>query len=206
MSHHHMPLSKVLQIFVHPCYVLEGCNKVSLECSILQAELHKLSQPIFKGKVFLPSDHLYGHCLNSLQEIKVFLMLRTPKLEVALHKYGLERQNPLLWHAGHIYFDLIWLAFWTSSLHWQVVSRFSSSNIPKSSQDFSQSLLCPACICVWECPDSFWYLVFALVELHEAVKPMLNKIPCLITFWNYFSLPFNIWNYICHVCPFVSPE
>lgn len=51
-------------------------------------------------------------------------------------------------------FDLIWLAFWTSSSHRQVVSRSSSSYIPKSSQDCSQFLLCPACIFAWDCPDS----------------------------------------------------
>ena len=37
--------------------VLEGCCKVSLKPSLLQAEQPQLSQPFFTGEVFHPTDH-----------------------------------------------------------------------------------------------------------------------------------------------------
>ena len=48
-------------------WVLEGCPKVSLEPSLLQAEQPQISQPVFIREVLQPSDHLRGPVLDSLQ-------------------------------------------------------------------------------------------------------------------------------------------
>ncbi|KAK4829612.1 hypothetical protein QYF61_005739 [Mycteria americana] len=55
--------------------VLEGCNKISLEPSHLQAEQPQLSQPAFIGGVCQTSDHLHGPPLFLLQQVHVILMV-----------------------------------------------------------------------------------------------------------------------------------
>jgi len=47
-----------------PLWVLEGCNKVSVEPSLLQAEQPQLSQPFLIGGVLQPSDHFCGLLLT----------------------------------------------------------------------------------------------------------------------------------------------
>ena len=46
--------------------VLEGCDKVSLEPSLLQAKHPQLSQPLLTGEVFHPSDHFRDRSNRSL--------------------------------------------------------------------------------------------------------------------------------------------
>ncbi|KAK4806889.1 hypothetical protein QYF61_012610 [Mycteria americana] len=67
----------------HP-HLLKGCNKVSPEPSLLQAEQPQLSQPFFIGEVFQPSDHFCGLPLDPLQQVHVFLVLRAPELDAVL--------------------------------------------------------------------------------------------------------------------------
>jgi len=49
----------------------------------------------------------------------------------------------------------IWLAFWAASTQCRLVSGFSSTSTPPSPspQSCSQSVLCPASICAWNCPS-----------------------------------------------------
>ncbi|KAK4814330.1 hypothetical protein QYF61_014844 [Mycteria americana] len=92
----------------HP-HLLEGCNKVSPEPSLLQAEQPQLSQPVLVGEVLQPSHHFRGPPLDSLQQLHVLLVLRAPELDAALqvgsHQSGVEGQNPLPRPAGHASFD-----------------------------------------------------------------------------------------------------
>ncbi|KAK4808149.1 hypothetical protein QYF61_000129 [Mycteria americana] len=79
------PCQKSLSSFpVGPLQVLEGCYKVSPEPSLLQAEQPQLSQPVFIGEVFQPSDHLGGPPLDLLQQVHVLLMLGAPELDTVL--------------------------------------------------------------------------------------------------------------------------
>jgi len=48
---------KKSSFLVGPFQVLEGCSKVSLDPSLLQAEQPQLSQPFLTVEVFQPSDH-----------------------------------------------------------------------------------------------------------------------------------------------------
>ena len=52
-------------LFVSSLQVLEGCNEVSLEPSLLQDEQAQIPQPVFIGEVFQPSDHLSGPNLRN---------------------------------------------------------------------------------------------------------------------------------------------
>ncbi|KAK4823457.1 hypothetical protein QYF61_002293 [Mycteria americana] len=92
-----------------PLQVLEGCCKVSLKPSLLQAEQPQLSQPVFIGEVLQPSDHLRGPPLDSLQQVDVLLMLGAPELNAVLQagsrKSRIEGQNHLPQPAGHASFD-----------------------------------------------------------------------------------------------------
>ncbi|KAK4818126.1 hypothetical protein QYF61_006213 [Mycteria americana] len=64
--------------------IMKGCNKVSLEPSLLQAEQPHLSQPVFIGEVFQPSDHFCGPPLDLLQQVHLFPVLRAPELDAVL--------------------------------------------------------------------------------------------------------------------------
>jgi len=59
--------------------------------------------------VFQPSDHLCGPPLDSLQQVHVFPVPRSPELDTGLqvgsHQSGVEGQNPLPRPAGHAAFD-----------------------------------------------------------------------------------------------------
>ncbi|KAK4826321.1 hypothetical protein QYF61_007406 [Mycteria americana] len=89
--------------------ILKGHSKVSLESSLLQAEQPQVSQPVFIGEVFHPSDHFCGPLLDPFQQVHVFPVLRTPELDAVLqvgsHQSRVEGQNHLLRPAGHAYFD-----------------------------------------------------------------------------------------------------
>ncbi|KAK4825808.1 hypothetical protein QYF61_002413 [Mycteria americana] len=67
-----------------PLKILKGCNKVSLQPSLLQAEQPQLSQPVFTAQVLQPSDHFCGPPLDSLQQVHVFPVLRAPELDAVL--------------------------------------------------------------------------------------------------------------------------
>ncbi|KAK4807078.1 hypothetical protein QYF61_018419 [Mycteria americana] len=49
----------------------------------LNDEQPQLSQPFFRGQIFHPSDHFRGPPLDPLQQVHVFLVLRTPELDAA---------------------------------------------------------------------------------------------------------------------------
>ncbi|GAB0186614.1 mitochondrial enolase superfamily member 1 [Grus japonensis] len=89
--------------------VLEGCNEISLESSLLQAEQSQLSQPVLIGQVLQPSDHLHGPPLDLLQQFHVLCMLGTPELDTVLqvgsHQNRVEGQDHLPLPAGHASFD-----------------------------------------------------------------------------------------------------
>ncbi|KAK4823530.1 hypothetical protein QYF61_003039 [Mycteria americana] len=89
--------------------ILEGCNKVSPEPSLLQAEQPQLSQPFFRGEVFHPSDHFCGPPLDPLQEVHVFPVLRAPELDAVLQvgsdQSRVEGQNHLPRPDGHAALD-----------------------------------------------------------------------------------------------------
>ncbi|NXJ45685.1 KLH29 protein, partial [Spizaetus tyrannus] len=67
-----------------PGAVLESCCKFSPEPSLLQAEQHQVSQPVFIGEVLQPPDHLRGPPLDPLQQVHVFLTLGPPELKAVL--------------------------------------------------------------------------------------------------------------------------
>jgi len=73
-----------LQLSCRPLRVLEGCNKVSPEPSLLQAEQPQLSQPFLIAEVFQASNHLCGPPLAPLQQVRVFPVLRAPELDAGL--------------------------------------------------------------------------------------------------------------------------
>ncbi|RMC05088.1 hypothetical protein DUI87_18270 [Hirundo rustica rustica] len=63
--------------------LLEGCNWLTLKPSLFQAKQYQLSQSFLTGEVLQPSDHL-GSPLESLQQVHVLSVLRTPELDAAL--------------------------------------------------------------------------------------------------------------------------
>ncbi|KAK4816284.1 hypothetical protein QYF61_014582 [Mycteria americana] len=87
----------------------KGHSKVSLQPPLLQAEQPQLSQPFLIGELFQPSDHLRGPPLDPLQQLHVFLVLRTPELDAVLqvesHQSGVEGQNHFPQPAGHTSLD-----------------------------------------------------------------------------------------------------
>jgi len=106
------PTKKFVPIFlIDLLQVLEGCYKVSLEPSLLQAEQLQLSQPFLIAEVLQPSDHFCGPPLDLLQQVHVFPVLRAPELDAGLqvrsHQSGVEGQNDLPQSAGHAAFDAV---------------------------------------------------------------------------------------------------
>jgi len=61
----------------------------------------------------------------------------------------------------------IWLAFWAASAHCQLMYNFSSTSIPKSSQDCSQSIHPPGSTDTGDHPDPGAGPCTWLVELYE---------------------------------------
>ena len=78
---------------------MEGCNKVSAQPSLLQAEQPQLSQPVLTGEMFHPSDHFCVPPLGLHQQGHVLLMLGAPELNAGLqvgsHESGVKGQNHL---------------------------------------------------------------------------------------------------------------
>ena len=62
-------------LFICSLQVLEGRNEVSPEPSLLQTKQAQFPQPFLIGEVLQPSDHLSGPCLDSFQELCIFLLL-----------------------------------------------------------------------------------------------------------------------------------
>ncbi|XP_048803588.1 uncharacterized protein LOC125694433 [Lagopus muta] len=85
--------------------VLIGCNEVTPQPSLLQAEQAQLPQPVLIGEVLQPPDHLSRPPLDPFQNLYVFLVLRAPQLDTVLqvgpHKSRVERDNHLPVPAGH---------------------------------------------------------------------------------------------------------
>jgi len=107
--------------------------------------------------VLRPSDQPHGLPLDSLQQIRVFLMLRGPELNIVHQAASHESKGRvritfhllvtilLMQHRIHLAFRLqVCTAVSYSVFYWQ---RFSP-------QSCSQSLYA-ACICAWNCPNSF---------------------------------------------------
>jgi len=63
---------------------MEGCNEVSLQHSLFQAEQTQLLQPIFIGEVLQPLDHLHGPPLHPFQELHIISVLGPPDLDTSL--------------------------------------------------------------------------------------------------------------------------
>ena len=84
---------------VSSLHVLEGCNEISPQPSLLQTEHPQLPQPVLTGAVLQPSDHLQGPHLDPLQQLCILPVLGPPGLDAALqvgpHKGRTERYNPL---------------------------------------------------------------------------------------------------------------
>ena len=76
---------------------MEGCCKVLLEPSLLQAEEPQLSQPVLLGVVLKPSDYLYGPPLHPLQQLHILLVLGAAELDAVLwegsHESRIEKQD-----------------------------------------------------------------------------------------------------------------
>ena len=64
--------------------MLNGCNQVTSEPSLLQAEQPQLSQPVLVVDVFHPLSHFCGPPLDALQQLHVSPVLRTPHLDTVL--------------------------------------------------------------------------------------------------------------------------
>ena len=78
-------LKKPLPVFLtSPLQVLKGCNKVSLEPSVLQAEQPQIPQPVLIGKVFQPSDFFCGPPLDPLQQLHVPPVLGASEMDAGL--------------------------------------------------------------------------------------------------------------------------
>jgi len=77
--------------------------------SLLQAERPQLSQPVLIGEMFHPLDRFCGLPLDTLQQVHVSPLLRTPHLDAVLrvrpHQRRAEGQNHLPCPAGHSSFD-----------------------------------------------------------------------------------------------------
>jgi len=157
---------------ISPLQVLEGCNKVSTEPSLLQAEQPQLSQPFPLGEVLQPSHHFCGPPLDLPQQVLSCAGgsragCRTP-VGVS-QEWSREAGSPCL--------DLLamlllvqtrtQLAFWAASAHWWLMSSFSPTSPfsppSPSRQGCSQALHPPVCIdtrgfpdpgagpCTWPC-------------------------------------------------------
>ena len=89
--------------------MLKGLYQLTSESSLLQAEQPPLLKSVLAGEVFHPLDHFSGPPLDVLQEICIFLVLRTPHLDtvlqVRLHQHRAERQDQLSSPAGCVSFD-----------------------------------------------------------------------------------------------------
>jgi len=85
--------------FLYALQVLEGCYKVSLQPSLLQAGQCQLSQPFLLEEVLHPSDHFCGPPVDLLQQVHVLLMLGAPelnaRLQVGSHQSGGAESPPL---------------------------------------------------------------------------------------------------------------
>ena len=82
---------KIVPIFpIGSLEVLKGCNQVSAQPSLLQAEQAQLSQPVLIGEVLQPLDHFCSPPLDPLQQFNVLLVLRAPELNTTSSVFGPE--------------------------------------------------------------------------------------------------------------------
>jgi len=71
-------------LLVSSLQVLESCNDVSPQPSLLQAEQAQILQLFFTGEVLHPSDVPHGPPLVPLQQLYVFLVLEAPYMDTVL--------------------------------------------------------------------------------------------------------------------------
>ena len=100
ISNHNLPsptlkpfplvLSLFPLLFTRFLQVLESCNEVSPEPSLLQAKQAQFPQPFLIGEVLQPSDHLSGPPLDPLQELHVLPVLG-PQAWTQYSRCGLSR-------------------------------------------------------------------------------------------------------------------
>ncbi|KAK4831140.1 hypothetical protein QYF61_015443 [Mycteria americana] len=161
----------------------------------LKAEQPQLSQPVFTGEVFQPSDHLRGPPLDLLQQVHVLLMLGVPELKAVLqvgsHKSEVERENHLPRPAGHTSFDAA-----QDTVGFLGCKGTLSGHVELLINQYPQVLLLRAALNPFSAqpvfvlgiaPTHVQDFAFGLVELHEvrtgpALKPVkvpLDGIPSL---------------------------
>ena len=85
-------------LLIDSLYVLEGCNEVTPQPSLLKAEQTQLPQPIFVGEVLQTFDYLSGLPLDPFQPLLVLLILGASDLHTVLQmgprEGRVERDNP----------------------------------------------------------------------------------------------------------------
>jgi len=100
-------------------------------------------------------------------------VLRAPELDAGLqvgsHQSGVEGQNPLPQPAGHTSLDAVrdmaGLLDCENTLLGPVELLVNYQQAPSPSpQGCCQSILQPACLCAWDCPDPLDLIVAACVE------------------------------------------
>jgi len=84
LSLHALVKSPAPAFLIGTLQVLNGCNKVSPQPSVLQAEQPQLLQSALIGEVLQPSDHFCGRPLHPLSQVHVFAVLRAPELDAEL--------------------------------------------------------------------------------------------------------------------------
>lgn len=83
LSQQHPTKKSVSVFFASPLWVLKSCNTVSLKPSFPQAE-PQLSQPVLIGEVFQATDCSCGPPLDLYQQVHIFLILKSPEVDVVL--------------------------------------------------------------------------------------------------------------------------
>jgi len=137
-------MEKVTFCHVYKLPLRTGCNEISLEPSLLQAEQVQLPQPVFVGEVLQPSEHLCGPSLDLLLLLHIFPVLRAPGLDAVLqmgpHEGRAEADNPTLslLPTPLLKQPRVLLAFWAASARCKVMVSFSTASTPMS---FSSGLL-----------------------------------------------------------------
>lgn len=128
-------------LFISFVWILEDHSEVSSEPSFLQAQQAQLLHHFFIGGVLQAFDHLHGPPLDTLRQLHIVLTLRTPGLDTVLqmgpsHPCPQQRggQPPSSPHC-HPSFNAAQntVGLWAASIHYWLMSNFSSTRNPKSS-------------------------------------------------------------------------
>ena len=91
--------------FINSLLLFKGCNEVSLQTSLFQAEQPQFLQSVFTGEVLQPSLQLCGPPLDPLQQLHILPVLGAPDLvtvpQMGSHEDRGERENHLPCPAVH---------------------------------------------------------------------------------------------------------